>query len=156
MKTTELLDAAKEAQGIPSDYAMAKRLAVSRSRMSEWRNGREFLSDEMAVTVAAMAGIDPAKALAWVHVERARTPETRAAWQRAAEQLTAVAGWLFATLILLGALSAPLDAHASENAKRPNVGRSLFVMSTRRLRALFTAARAPFGGMAFCHPSADR
>lgn len=94
MKTTELLDAVKAALDLPSDYALAHTLGVSRQRVSMWRTSREGLGDEMALKVAGLLEIDPGYVLACLAAERARRPAVRRVWEKVAQGLA---------LVLLGA-----------------------------------------------------
>lgn len=87
MNTQQLLDAAKSAQGLPSDYALAARMGISRSGVSGYRNGRTRPDDEMAARLAALAGLDPDATVASMHAERAPSEPERQRWERIAERL---------------------------------------------------------------------
>lgn len=69
--TQRLLDAVKKAKGLPSDYALAPFLGVTRSHVSKWRVGRESLSDEKALQVAETLDLEPSYVLALMAAERA-------------------------------------------------------------------------------------
>lgn len=86
--TTDLIDAVKEAKGIPSDYALAKRLGVKPQTISNYRHGRSQMSDETAVAMAAMIGRAPAPILAQLAAERAKSPEVAKVWREAAKTLS--------------------------------------------------------------------
>ncbi|MBI4984575.1 MAG: helix-turn-helix transcriptional regulator [Rhodocyclales bacterium] len=59
MKTAEYLDAARDALGIKSDYALALKLEVPRQYVSRWRNG-EIIPDAYACTKLAITlNLDP-------------------------------------------------------------------------------------------------
>lgn len=89
--TTELLDAVKRQHGLTSDYQLAKLLAMQTARISHYRAGRRFLSDETALQVAKLLDVAPGYVLAIVAAERAQTEEIRKAWQRAAKALAGAA-----------------------------------------------------------------
>lgn len=88
MKTPEYLDLLREKLHLPSDYALQKPLNVSKSQVSSYRNGRDFFSDPIAVRVAELTGMEAWKVLLDSHIERSKTPETRAAWMGLAEKLS--------------------------------------------------------------------
>lgn len=89
MKTPEYLDLVREKLGLPSDYALQKPLNVSKTQVSNYRNGREFFSDPVAVRVAELCGLDAWRVLLDSHIERSKTPETRAAWTGMMEKISA-------------------------------------------------------------------
>ncbi|WP_027855005.1 hypothetical protein [Marinobacterium litorale] len=72
-----LVDAMKEAQGIPSDYKAAQALEVSRQFISAVRAGRKNLAPEQIVRAAKLAGIDPGVALMRRFKETIEDLETR-------------------------------------------------------------------------------
>ena len=88
MQTTkQLIDRAKTAQGISSDYRLSKQLEVSTSAVLNWRAGRSHPDDVLGARLAALAGMEPGLVVAELHAERARTPEAIALWTKIAEQL---------------------------------------------------------------------
>lgn len=81
-KSVDWLDAAKQQHGL-SDYALAPLLGVSRSEMSNYRNGRAYLSDDVAIKLAELLGMDdPSLIIASAHAERAKSPAAKAFWER--------------------------------------------------------------------------
>ncbi|MBR8358347.1 helix-turn-helix domain-containing protein [Burkholderia vietnamiensis] len=89
MKTTiEWLDAVKARLDLPSDYAAAKVLCVTRSAVSGYRNGRATLDDEVCLRVAEILEVDPFEVLATVKIERIKDEERRAVWARALEKFS--------------------------------------------------------------------
>jgi plasmid maintenance system antidote protein VapI len=85
--TTDLIDAVKEAKGIQSDYALAKRLSVLPQTISNYRHGRTQMADEIAVAMAAMIDRAPAPILAQLAADRAKSPEVAKIWREAAKVL---------------------------------------------------------------------
>jgi plasmid maintenance system antidote protein VapI len=85
--TTDLIDAVKEAKGIQSDYALAKRLSVLPQTISNYRHGRTQMADEIAVAMAAMIDRAPAPILAQLAADRAKSPEVAKIWKEAAKVL---------------------------------------------------------------------
>lgn len=86
--TTKWLDRAKEKLGL-SDYALAPMLGLSRSQISNYRNGRDFLSDDAALKLANLLEMDsPAVIIASSHAERAKSDDARAFWSQLAGMFT--------------------------------------------------------------------
>lgn len=116
MQTTkQLLDRAKKAQGIESDYKLAQTLGVVQTAVTNWRSGRSHPDDERAARLAELAGQSAEIVVAELHAERAKTPETRQLWMRMAMQLRTAGGAvaataLSATLLIAGA---PTQARAA-------------------------------------------
>jgi transcriptional regulator with XRE-family HTH domain len=122
----DLLAAARAAQSLPSNYALAKLLDVRENDVSRWQNGRNIPSPAMVVRLAELAKLDPADVLPAIEAERAGDDVVRAAWARAAKRLQ-VAGLAAVAAILslwigggpdggatlaLAALALPLPAGA--------------------------------------------
>jgi predicted transcriptional regulator len=121
MKTTpEWLDAAKAKHGL-SDYALAPKLGITRSQMSRYRNGADFLSDDAAIKMADLLGMDsPAEIIASAHAERAKSEDVRAFWAAWAEKLGGVAATILVTAGMGGGLMAPPDAQAAGRSQIPS------------------------------------
>lgn len=83
--TNELLDEVKRRHKIGSDYALAKRLGITRSVVSAYRTGKRNLGEDVAVTVADLLDVDPGYVLACMEAERTTHPAARAAWERMAD-----------------------------------------------------------------------
>lgn len=81
LSTIELLDLARERQGGCSDYRLAKLLEVEQPTMSNYRTGRSFPKNPVAMRLAELCGLDPAEVLAWVNLERAGSEGEREAWR---------------------------------------------------------------------------
>lgn len=87
MKTVDYLKQAKRRLGIESDYALAPHLGVTRSSMSKLANGKTTMSDETALKMAEILGIQPAIVLADMHAEREKNPELQAVWRGLVDKL---------------------------------------------------------------------
>lgn len=108
MRTTiQWLDLAKQKHGL-SDYALAPMLGLSKSQMSRYRTGIDYLSDDAAIKLAALLEMDnPAPIIASAHAERAKTAEARGFWERWAAVAAGV-------VLAVGATAAPSPAQASQ------------------------------------------
>jgi len=89
MNTPEYLDLLRKKLGLPSDYALQKPLAVSKSQLSSYRTGKDSLSDAMCVRVAELCNLPIGQVLLDAHIERSKTPEVKAAWRAMAEKISA-------------------------------------------------------------------
>ena len=65
------MDAAKARHKLPSDYALAKKLEVGGSHISNYRTGRSHPDDAMAVYLARLLDIGPLEIIAAAHYYRA-------------------------------------------------------------------------------------
>jgi plasmid maintenance system antidote protein VapI len=88
LNTPEYLDLVRATLGLPSDYALQKPLGISKSLVSAYRTGRESLSDAMAVKVAQLSGKPTEIVLLDAKIERAKSPEEKAAWSAILEKIS--------------------------------------------------------------------
>lgn len=85
MKAGNWIDKLKESKGLPSDYAAAKLLGVSRFTVSGYRQRPDAtFDDEVSFKVATALGIDPAAIIIDQAAERAKDPSIRTALQQVA------------------------------------------------------------------------
>ncbi|MNM45931.1 Phage related protein [compost metagenome] len=103
----ELLDAARERTGIPSDNALAARLGIQRQLLSKARAGEKPLSDERIAQICALAKLDGPTWIAMIHAERATSATERALWRLMLDRMGAAAA-----VVALVALSMPGLANA--------------------------------------------
>ncbi|WP_377704919.1 DUF3693 domain-containing protein [Pseudoduganella sp. UC29_71] len=89
MKPSEYLDLVREKLQAPSDYALQKPLQSSKQQLSRYRKDMDAFSDEMALRVAEVLGVNAGKVLLDMHMERSKTPELRAAWAGMLDKLSA-------------------------------------------------------------------
>jgi len=71
-KNTELLDMLKVMYDLPSDYAVAKKIGLTRSNVSSLRNSKSFFNDYNAINIAELLELDPLKVVASCQYERAK------------------------------------------------------------------------------------
>jgi predicted transcriptional regulator len=111
MKTSlDYLDEMKAKQGLPSDYAAANVLGVSRAAVSAYRVGRNQFDNLTAAKVAELLGIDAMEVIAAVNYERAKDEHTRALWLslweksggKYREEIERVRGWRIGSPIFQG------------------------------------------------------
>lgn len=154
--TNRLLDEAKAALQVQSDYALAKRLGMHHSTISGYRAGRSQLDVDACFRVAEALNREPAAIIAAVEAERATKPEAREAWIQRLKQLGGVA----ATVVIgmSGALPAPADAAAHQQLlPHDTVNRLLFSEVRKamlRLKSAFGRSRfAQFFSSSFAAPA---
>jgi len=91
-----------------NDSDIGRKIGATRAAISDWRVGRSHPNDDMAVRLADLLGKDPGELLAECGAARAKTPETRRAWERVAARMAATG----ITVCILIALGAPDETYA--------------------------------------------
>lgn len=112
MKITELLDQAKNRANLPSDYALAKVLGLSAGNMSNIRKGKAHPSNEVAVKLATLAGLEEMRVIAEIELRTANTPKKKEFWQHYIES-RGVAACLGMTALAASIILTPEPAEAS-------------------------------------------
>lgn len=134
MKTVDFLDALKRVHALPSDYAAAQILGITRAQVSKYRNGRDFMGDEVALKVAELLALEPGYVAACAHAERAASEGARSMWESVAKRLQG-AGVAGAVALSLFGFSGGPDggAKAADMNKSAHVADgSMCLMSTIR------------------------
>jgi len=70
----ELLEKAKENQGIKSNYELAKKLDISQELISRWKTGKSKPNGEHSLILADMANVTPKEALRMLQAGYTRMP----------------------------------------------------------------------------------
>ena len=125
MRTVDFLDLLKKKLELPSDYALAKRLEVDHTCISNYRGGKSAFDSNIALRAAELLGMPAGYVLACIEEERAertKRPQVKAAWRKVADALAPAIAIL---AVGIGA-AAPLPSPA-ENPP-------LYIMSKRRRR----------------------
>ncbi|MBX3711472.1 MAG: helix-turn-helix domain-containing protein [Lysobacter sp.] len=108
MTIAELLDAVKKECGVPSDYALAKRLGVSKQSVSNWRTGTNAPDAVACAKMAEITGFPLARVLGIVGEARAISSAEKAVWRRLASAA--------AVVLSVGVLGV-LAAHPNDQAR---------------------------------------
>nr|WP_312392353.1 DUF3693 domain-containing protein [Stenotrophomonas geniculata] len=137
----ELLDAARERTGIPSDNALAARLGIQRQLLSKARAGEKPISDERIAQICALAKLDGPTWIAMIHAERATTATERALWRLMLDRMGAAAA-----VVALVALSMPGFANA-KTAQNQAVSGGLLTHSVYYVQSLSEDARVPLASI---------
>jgi transcriptional regulator with XRE-family HTH domain len=80
VRCRDYLDILKATLKVPSDYALAKQLHVTRSAVSSYRRGKSTFDHVVAARVAKILSIAPVRVIAEAEIERAKTTEQRQVW----------------------------------------------------------------------------
>lgn len=115
--TTKLLDQVKVRYGLPSDYALAAKLEVTRAGISSYRTGRSHLGDDAALKVAELLELDAGYVLASMEAERAQTDAARKVWEQAADRLKHYGVAAALAMVVAAPALLPHEAQASEVVK---------------------------------------
>lgn len=113
MKTAEYLDALKKYRQLPSDYALANLIGVSRQSISQWRSGVSLPDPLFAAKIGECLDIDPLLVIADVESEKyvkRHHPHNAEAWRALIQRLGGVAA-----SVLLGTLL--LSPHAPAHSQ---------------------------------------
>lgn len=108
MKTNHYLDEVKLRHDLASDYALAKLLNVSPSRIGNYRGSRAIMDNTICVKVAELLAKNPMEVIAAAELERAKRDDVKKVWLRYA-----------AALILAVSAGAPQDG-AARSLHNPN------------------------------------
>ncbi len=106
-----LLDAAKNRQGLKSDYKLAQVLEVTYQTMMNYRHGRSRPDDKVLTKLAELGEIDQAELdvlAVQLQAERCQNEDSKRIWMRIAQRLQA--GGAHAGFMVALALSALLGA----------------------------------------------
>lgn len=128
-----------DAGGTGSDYSVARALRISKQAVSRYRQGHGGFDEDVARRVAEFLGVPVEQVLVDVALERARTPEGRAAWARLARRLADLAG--VALVAILATSGSPGTAQAGTLPVGPDGGASIhYAHWLRRLFRWLVAA----------------
>ena len=112
MTIIELLDRAKTRANLPSDYALAKVLGIDRSIVSGWRKGKQHPSNEHAVQLATLAGMEEMRVIAEIEMQTATTEKKRGFWKCYLEK-HGIAAVLCMSVLAVSIMLKPETAEAS-------------------------------------------
>lgn len=106
MDINQLIDEAREAMKVPTDYALAKAIGMDNKRLYDYRHGKTKPDAYAATRLALACGRDPMAVIAEIEAQAAKQPARRSFWQdflssagrstgkAAAALLTPIAYWL--------------------------------------------------------------
>lgn len=94
-------------EGIRNGYAknpaeVSKAIGVAEATVSRWRSGERTPTDEEAIKLASLLRKDAGEILAECGAARAKSPETRRAWERIAARIASYGITVCALIITIG------------------------------------------------------
>ncbi|KAB0637276.1 hypothetical protein WT34_10630 [Burkholderia stagnalis] len=114
MKTTiQYLDALKKRLDLPSDYAAAQVLGVTRSAVSLYRNGKTVFDEGTAIRVAELLGLDPLEVISACKAEGAKDARVRRVWENAWGKATGATATAAIAVVMVGLAGAPSPAQSA-------------------------------------------
>lgn len=96
--TNWYLDKLKKDLRLRTDYALAHKLGLAPTAISNYRAGRSQFDDYMAARVAEILRLNPLEVIATINYERDRRPEARMYWRELVRRLT---GTVLPTLVAI-------------------------------------------------------
>jgi DNA-binding XRE family transcriptional regulator len=93
---------------VKNDSELARKLGITRQSVSAWRTGETYPDTDQAAALADLIG--KPEIMAECMAARAKRPETRAIWERAARTLSMTAGLCAVVGVSLMAAPSPADA----------------------------------------------
>ncbi len=90
MKAHEWIDRLKVTKNLPSDYAAAKALHITRSAVSNYRGRASTLDEDVAEKIAILLGINPVGIVLDQAAERTKSPALRQSLAAEAARLCAL------------------------------------------------------------------
>lgn len=145
--TKELLARAKEAQGIPSNYRLARVLDIPETTVQRWNTGRNRPDDESAMRLAQLAGLDPCAVVAAIRAERSEDGPMRDLWESMAKRLQAAAAVALTAIVsvwitLVPAGDAQAMARGAGQVAECELGAALSIHCRQSLRRILRRLRA--------------
>ncbi|KWF19816.1 DUF3693 domain-containing protein [Burkholderia ubonensis] len=114
MKTTiQYLDALKKRLDLPSDYAAAQVLGVTRAAVSRYRNGLSVFDEATAVRAADLLGLDPLEVVSACKAESATDARMRRMWESAWGKATGATATAAIAVVMVGLAGAPSPAQSA-------------------------------------------
>jgi len=114
MYQTKLLDNYKTAKNYIQDKQIAADLGIQKSRISEMRSGKRYMSDTQAVFLAQECNIDEKEALIGVHADRTQNSHIKQLWEEIAKKINSQGNQLHSLglVALLAGVSTEVKAAA--------------------------------------------
>jgi hypothetical protein len=137
--TVQYLDALKARLDLPSDYAAAHVLGVTRATVSKYRLGKSVFDERIAAHVAELLSLDPLEVISACKAESAQDVHMRRVWENAWGKATGAAVTTAFAACIVGLAAAPSPARSAP-IRADQVMTLDYVNSRRRL---FGAANDP-------------
>lgn len=102
MYINQILDKAKEKLNLSSDYALAKKLEIPKTRIGNYRTGYSKPDEEMCFILAEILEEEPQAIIAAVRLDAEKEPSKIEFWKRQAKKYALTAG-------VVAALASPVS-----------------------------------------------
>ncbi|WP_374477525.1 helix-turn-helix domain-containing protein [Zoogloea sp.] len=89
MDISKVLDDAKEALNVDSDYKLAKRLEISNGYIAQWRKGTRIPDAYACARLAEILRVDPFELLAQVEAATEKNEARRTYWKQVTARIAA-------------------------------------------------------------------
>lgn len=145
--TNALLDRYADAEGLTSDYAIAKSLGCSKNTIRNYRKQKHKMDATTAVQIAERLRLDPLMVIAKVNTERSKNPRIRTVWEKYSGRL------LLAAVVALTPIA---DQPSAQNDLRDATTYTLYAYLLRILHGRATAGKQFFLSIFFITPSTKK
>lgn len=112
MDINEIIDTAKKKADLETDYKLAKAIGLSQAGIvSSWRKGTRHPSNEEAVQLATLAGLDEMQVIAEIELRTAKNEKKQLFWKNYLES-RGIAACLTMTALALTIVITPQNSEA--------------------------------------------
>lgn len=81
MELNDLLELAKQRANLSSDYALAKVMGIERQIISQWKSGKRHPSNQEAIQLATLAGLEEMRVIAEIELRTANSEKKKEFWK---------------------------------------------------------------------------
>lgn len=138
MKTVDFLDAVKARHRLASDYQLCKFLGWTTSRVSLYRTTPRELDDDACIQIAKALDMPAPYVMACIAAARAKSAESKHAWEKAAKLLKTGSAAVILAAALLLSQNAPGSSRLQQSAVKST---SYTLCAARRALARFARGR---------------
>lgn len=124
----QYLDEVRERHDLPSDYAIAKTLGVTRAAISKYRCGRTLPDDLVCARIADAIGCEPMEIIAAINYQRAKTDDARSLWEGIWGKAVGAIAWSSPASKAGSSVAPTTKAGESGNAEKSGTGGTLYLM----------------------------
>lgn len=150
-KVLELIEKAKAANNLTSNYQLAKLTQIPENRISDFKNGTRSPDAYAATRLALAAEREPIEVIAELEAETEKNPEKRRFWLDFLSHAVYIG--VSATVLLYGSLRN--DAHAADNLTAKQLSEHQIMRTVKFMRDLWQRLNAgkkstPSSGAMLC------
>lgn len=145
--TNSLLDACRAKLCVSSDYALAQKWGVTKQRIYNYRRGETAFSEERAIEVADLLGLDRAEVLLSIQAERAGKLHQTAVENTLIDALRRISA-VSAVVFLCFAFAAPAEEAAALARVSFDQATNYTTLAPRQALPLLVLAFAAFATLA--------